>query len=264
MLERIYRKAALSRAFELACEERIRSKVIRCPVYLATGQEYPSATLAVWCEDHGIRPHMFVQHRAHAQYLAFGGDIDDLIHQILYGMEGSNCIQSKAINLYGHDSLLATQVPIATGFAYARREPVICFMGDAACEEDYVLASLGWAETHSLPILYVVEDNNLSILTEKSVRRSWTIHEVARGFGMLSGETSDDPHLMYSCIPPVRQWPALMNVCTTRLRWHAGAGCDGPAFDRHEDARYLYMNNATDLDDLAVAQVEATWQRCVK
>ena len=41
------------------------------------------------------------------------------------------------------------------------------FLGDASAEEDYVLTSLGWASTKKLPILFIVEDNNLSILTEK-------------------------------------------------------------------------------------------------
>ena len=40
-------------------------------------------------------------------------------------------------------------------------------MGDASAEEDYVLGALGWAATKKLPILFIVEDNNLSILTEK-------------------------------------------------------------------------------------------------
>ena len=42
-------------------------------------------------------------------------------------------------------------------------------MGDASAEEDYVLGALGWASTKKLPILFIVEDNNLSILTEKKL-----------------------------------------------------------------------------------------------
>ena len=39
-------------------------------------------------------------------------------------------------------------------------------MGDAS-RKDYVLGALGWASAKKLPILFIVEDNNLSILTEK-------------------------------------------------------------------------------------------------
>ena len=40
----------------------------------------------------------------------------------------------------------------------------------------------------------LVEDNNLSILTEKKVRRSWKIDEVAKGFGIKhSYDIVDEP-----------------------------------------------------------------------
>ena len=47
-------------------------------------------------------------------------------------------------------------------------------------EEDYVLAALGWASFKKLPILFVVEDNNMSIKTEKKIRRHWEMSDVAR------------------------------------------------------------------------------------
>ena len=66
-------------------------------------------------------------------------------------------------------------------------------MGDASAEEDYVLGALGWASTKNLPILFVVEDNNLSILTEKQTRRNWDIHNVSNAFGISSYNISDNP-----------------------------------------------------------------------
>lgn len=233
LIERIYEKAALCRAFEEECERQIRAGRVHCPVYLSTGQEYVAATVAVWCEEYSVTLQIFIQHRAHSVYLAFGGNPADLVRQILHGMEGSNCIQSVNPLIYGHDALLGTQVPIAVGACYGNRQPTVCFLGDAAAEEDYVLAAFGWAATQRLPILFVVEDNNLSILTEKRVRRSWSVAKVARGFGLNAQYEPDDPEHLYDVIPQQRLWPALLNVRTTRLRWHSGAGSDGPAFDRH-------------------------------
>ena len=40
-------------------------------------------------------------------------------------------------------------------------------MGDAAFEEDYVLASISWIAKKKIPILLVVEDNNFAITTSK-------------------------------------------------------------------------------------------------
>ena len=74
------------------------------------------------------------------------------------------------------------------------RKPTIVFVGDSAAEEDYSLSAIGWAVTKKLPILFVIEDNNLSILTEKKVRRSWEMSDVATGFGMKhSYNISDNP-----------------------------------------------------------------------
>lgn len=234
-LNRIYEKAALCRAFEDECARRVDAKDITCSVYLSQGQEYIAATVATWCEDRDIVPQIFVQHRAHSIYLSFGGDIDKLIEQILHGMEGSNCIQSTAPDIYGHDAMLGSQVPIAVGACYGNRRPTLCFLGDAAAEEDYALAAFGWAATQKLPILFIVEDNGLSILTETKVRRSWSIVGIAHGFGLTALPLQDDPRYMYDCIPSPHYWPALINVRTTRQRWHSGTGTDGPAFDRHAE-----------------------------
>ena len=244
VLKRVYERAALCRAFEEECFRRVKAGDVKIPVYLSTGQEYIPATVSVWLEEQGITDRqIFIQHRGHSTYLCFGGDLDALVLELLGdprgcagGMGGSASIQSVPANIYGHDGLMGSQVPIAVGACYANRKPTICFMGDAAAEEDYVLAALGWAATHRLPILFIVEDNNLSILTEKRVRRSWDIIDVARGFGLASGSSSDDPDALYSGIPLIENWPTLINVRTTRLGWHAGAGVDDPnAFDRHRE-----------------------------
>ncbi len=241
-LQRIYERAALCRAFEEEVLRKIESKEITFPVYSSLGQEYIPATVSVWLEDQGITDRqVFIQHRGHSQYICFGGDLDALVLELLgdprgcsNGMGGSASIQSVPANIYGHDGMLGSQIPIAVGVCFANRKPTICFMGDAAAEEDYVLASLGWASTHKLPILFIVEDNNLSILTKKKVRRSWDIALVAQGFGMDAKNVSDDPEELYRILYPIKLWPSLINVHTTRLRWHAGAGVDDPnAFDRH-------------------------------
>ncbi|GIR93520.1 MAG: hypothetical protein CM15mP93_17070 [Thiotrichaceae bacterium] len=65
-----------------------------------------------------------------------------------------------------------------------KKNTSIAIVGDSAAEEDYVLSSIGWAATKNLPILFIVEDNNLSILTKKKVRRSWEMHNVSSAFGV--------------------------------------------------------------------------------
>ena len=152
-------------------------------------------------------------------------------------MGGSASIHSPDINMFGHDGLMGSNVPIGTGACFAKREPTIVFVGDAAAEEDYALSSYGWAATKQLPILYVVEDNNLSILTEKRVRRSWEISPVASAMGLDAATLEDSPARIIEALG--LNWnfktPKLLNIETVRLFWHAGAGVDGEPRDLLKD-----------------------------
>ena len=106
-------------------------------------------------------------------------------------MGGSASIASKEINMFGHDGLMGSNGPIGVGACFATNHPTIVFLGDAAAEEDYVLGGLGWASTKNIPLITVVEDNNLSILTEKKVRRNWEMSDVAKSFKMEGFNLND-------------------------------------------------------------------------
>src|SRR6185437_3438451 len=246
----IYEKAALCRAFEEESFAQIKNGSIKLPTYLSAGQEYTPATLSVILDHLGIKERqIFIQHRGHSTYLSFGGNMDELVLELLgnprgcaYGMGGSASIHSVEANIYGHDGLMGSHGPIAVGMSYANKVPTLCFVGDAAAEEDYFLAAIGWASTKNLPIIFVVEDNNLSILTEKKVRRNWEMDAVARGMRMQAFDISDNPQEILDCLEPwisgktLFSEPILLNIRTNRLFWHAGAGIDSSeTFDRHKE-----------------------------
>lgn len=236
----VFRRMCLIRYFELNVKKAYDSKQIQIPVYLSVGQEAISAALSVVFSEK--KPALFGQHRGHDIYLAFGGDVTKLIDELLGrptgctgGMGGSASIHCPEINMVGHDGLMGTQVPDSVGSALSDKETTITFMGDASAEEGFVLGSLGFAATKKLPILFVVCDNNLSILTKKRVRRSWTMNEHAN-FGMPSIDITDDPWLiMYHAKRLSASLPALINIHTCRELWHAGTGKDGePKWNRFE------------------------------
>ena len=79
------------------------------------------------------------------------------------------------------------------GACFATKKPTIVFLGDAAAEEDYVLGALGWASHKKLPILFIIEDNDFSILTKKNVRRNWNMKDVARSFKLEGHDIKDHP-----------------------------------------------------------------------
>ena len=178
------------------------------------------------------------------------------------GMGGSASIHSKSINMFGHDGLMGSNGPIGVGACYATNKPAIIFLGDAAAEEDYVLAALGWASTKKLPLLVVVEDNNYSILTEKKVRRNWEMEDVAKAFKMKGFTTNDDPGNIYKYSKYFFKEPCLLNINTNRIYWHAGAGKDSDkTFDRYKYEKKLLGSRADKIDNKAKTLIENLWQK---
>ncbi len=164
--------------------------------------------------------------------------------------------------MFGHDGHMGTQVPIGIGACFTSKKPTIIFMGDAAAEEDYVLGALGWASTKKLPILFIVEDNNLSILTEKKIRRNWDMHDVARSFKMKGYNLNDNPKEIFKYKKYFFKEPMLLNINTNRLFWHSGAGIDDPKiFDRFKNEKNKIGKKAKILDKKIKKNIDAIWKK---
>ena len=265
----VFKKASFCRNFEEQVIKNIKEKKIKIPTYVSAGQEFISSTIATICKKIGIKPLIFAQHRCHSTYLSFGGDAIKLIDELLgkesgctKGMGGSASIHSKEINMYGHDGLMGSNVPIGIGACFASKKPTIIFLGDAAAEEDYVLGSLGWASTKNIPLLTIIEDNNLSILTEKKVRRNWEIQDVAKSFKIESFGVDDDPISLINCSKNFFKTPCLLNVNTHRIYWHAGSGKDSEdTFDRYENEKKTLGKEAIEIDKKVKNEVESLWEK---
>ena len=267
----IFKKSAYIRAFEEEVYKNVENKNIKIPVYLSAGQEYIASTFATFFEANEKleRPQIFIQHRGHSTYLAFGGNVEELIYELLGdkrgctgGMGGSASINSREKLIYGHDGLMGSHGPIAVGACFGNMKPTLCFIGDAAAEEDYFLAALGWASTKNLPIWFIVEDNNLSILTEKKVRRNWEVHDVAKSFGLTSFGINDDPKEIWKNLSiGLVSKPCLFNIFTNRIFWHSGAGIDDPDIkDRQKDYIKKYGYNV--IQD-ARNDIKKVWEKCL-
>ena len=264
--------------FELEVKKAYDSGLMYMPIYLGLGQEAIASSLAVVLKKKS--PSIFAQHRAHGTYIAFGGDLKKLIDELLHresgcakGMGGSASIHEPNIKMYGHDGLMGTQVPIGVGYSMSKnyqtekKEYSLIFMGDASAEEDYVLGALGYAAHKKLPILFVCEDNNFSILTEVKVRRNWKMTDLARSFGMESADICDDPWtIMYNAKRLSTSLPAFLNIHTARAGWHAGTGSDGPPeWDRfmlikNEIEKIGLAEEATKIEEQVKKEVREIWE----
>ncbi|MBN1384031.1 MAG: hypothetical protein JW983_04010 [Elusimicrobia bacterium] len=230
----MFRRMCLAKYFDLGLVEAVKGDLTRYLVYLSLGQEATAAAISKAVPEYML----FTQHRCHATYLAFGGDPAKLRDELLGlstgtsgGRAGSNCIQCHGgkITMFGHHGLIGENVPLGVGAAFGSRKPTICFFGDGAAEEDYVFVAMGFAVTHKLPVLFVCEDNDLSILTPTKVRRSWSMTKVANALGMPAMDIADDPWTIFKKIQKLKcNLPAFINIYACRANWHVGVGTDGP------------------------------------
>lgn len=234
-------KASICREFEKKIYKLIERKKISFPVYFSSGQEYVACTIAATLKEKKIKPMLFGQHRGHSIYIGFGGNLKKLALEFsgnkngaTYGMGGSLGIHSENINMFGHDGFMGSNVCIGVGASFISKKPAIIFMGDAAFEEDYVLASVSWIAKKKIPVLLIVEDNNFAITTSKKERRDWSVKNISKAFGIDSFDINDDPRQIYKNLKNYNfKKPRLINIHTNRLFWHAGAGIDNlKTFDR--------------------------------
>ncbi len=264
-LQEIFRRMCLIRYFELQVAEAVKKKIIPWLAYLSVGQEAPSATISTLTKGYSV----FTQHRGHSVYLAYGGNIEQLIDELLgcktgccKGEGGSPCIQDLNIPMYGHHGLIGENIPLATGYALATGNSTVAYFGDAAAEEDYALTSFGFAATHKLPILYICEDNNLSILTPIKDRRNWNVYDVTTAMGLKSAAIIDDPKIIFNTVKElINHLPAFVNIQTCRHLWHVGCGNDGPPkWDRLDEMRNI-VSNAKEIEEQMRMYVEDLWQK---
>lgn len=165
---RWYRSMLTIRLAEEAIAGMVESGEARCPCHLGIGQE----AVAVGVAEH-LRPtdRCFGAHRSHSHYLALGGDLDELMAEVLgkvtgcsRGYGGSMHLRAPHVGLSGTVPIVAATVPIATGAALAakldgRGDIAVSFLGDGATEEGVFHESLNLAASMSLPVLFVVENN---------------------------------------------------------------------------------------------------------
>lgn len=233
----VFRTTCRNRYFEVEAARVYDSGVMKMPVYFSIGQEHISAAIAGVSREFMV----FAQHRGHSYYLSFGGNpralADELLHRetgCARGMGGSASIHDPAIPMYGHSGLMGDQVPIAVGAALGSGRRTLAVVGDASAEEDFVYGAMAYAATKKLPVLFICEDNNLSILTPVAVRRNWSVVDVARSVGIQAADITDDPWLIAHHVQNFSAaLPAFLNIRTCRHRWHAGTGMDGsPEWNR--------------------------------
>lgn len=269
MVKEIFEQTAFNRAFELEVENQIKLGNITVPCYLSLGTEHIPASIF----NHlGLDWSVFPQHRCHSWYLSHGGDPLLLAKELLSHKDGlrGGYVGSASLckdNFYGHSGLLGDNLAIAAGFCDATNKKTLAVLGDGAIEEDYALGSLGYIATKKLPLLLIIEDNNLSILTKKDVRRSWDALEVAKSFGLQGREVYDNDIAFHSIDfkKIAGSLPYVLQIKCQRHGFHVGAGRDSlPNWDSYKYIRNILNQNlrmlGSTIENNAKNKVKEVWE----
>lgn len=228
---KIFKKICEIKFFEEEVKTAHKKKLTTPLVYLSIGQEAVSTGISFQMKN----SYVLAQHRGHGPYLAFNGNPKTLRDELLGkktgccgGKGGSPMIHDFKKKIIGHCGLIGDQVPVAIGLGLVKKKhKIVCFFGDGAAEEDYVLAALSYATKNNSKILFVCDDNDLSVLTPIKDRRKWKLKDVAQSFGMNAVDITDDPWLIDHWTKKLKNsLPALINIRTCRDIWHVGSGKD--------------------------------------
>ncbi len=267
----VYKKMTDAREFEKCIVRAGSGGKFPIKVHMSTGEESIAAGLAVVASDYQY----FTQHRTMDLFIALGGNPEEVRDEMLCfdsgccggRIGGAFQLHNEGIDMYAHSGLIGENISVGVGMALGNGKKTLCLFGDGAAEEDYALSAYGFAVTHKLPVLFICQDNGLSVLSPLEKRRSWDLTSVAKGFGMEAVDITDDPFTLMHWIREFEgKLPALINVRTCRDYWHAGLGVDGPPlWDRYAIVRnqLVELGHGNDLDRIeadAAKRMEEVWK----
>lgn len=232
------------RSTEELIARRYKDQEMRTAVHLGTGQEAPAvAVSASLLEGDAV----FSHHRAHNHFLASGGTVFSLIAELFgsdlgcsRGRGGSVHLTHSNKILFASNAILGESISLAVGSALSfkmkkKKNIGVSFFGDAAWEEGVTYESLNFAAIHSLPVLFLCENNLYSTESPLKVRKLDKTEFTARAesFGVkalkLDGNDLVNLHMVISqLIEEMRSNPAPFFVECETYRWREHVG---PNFD---------------------------------
>ena len=232
-------------------EERIAAEYskgeMRCPVHLSIGQEIVSAAVGMAQERLDT---VVSSHRAHAHYLAKGGDLHKMIAEIFgrvtgccKGRGGSMHLIDLSIGFLGSSAIVANSIPIGVGAGFTHKldksgQIAFTFFGDGATEEGAFYESVNFAVVNEIPVVFLCENNLYSVYTDLMPRQPTPrkIHEMAAAMGIRSFEVNSlDPLL---CLEET-----LQHISWARKN-------QAPIFLEYKTYRWLEHCGPNDDDDL--------------
>ena len=196
-LLKCYELASRIRAVEETIAKEYSNGEMRCPVHLSIGQELVSAVVGL---NQQKQDTAVSSHRAHAHYLAKGGDLYRMIAEIYgkvtgccKGRGGSMHLIDLEVGFLGSSAIVGNSIPIGVGSGLTHKlnksdALSFIFLGDGAIEEGSFYESVNFSVVQELPTVYVCENNLYSVYTGLNQRQPTerNIYEMVNGMGIKS------------------------------------------------------------------------------
>ncbi|MDR3498579.1 MAG: pyruvate dehydrogenase (acetyl-transferring) E1 component subunit alpha [Parvibaculum sp.] len=180
-------------------------------------------------------------YRDHGHMLACGMDPKGVMAELTgrsggysRGKGGSMHMFSVEKAFYGGHGIVGAQVPLGTGLAFANKyrgndNVSLTFFGDGAANQGQVYESFNMAELWTLPVVYVIENNQYAMGTSIA-RASAQTNLSKRGVSFnIPGEQVDgmDVHAVQTAADKAITWcragkgPYILEMMTYRYRGHS-------------------------------------------
>jgi len=227
------------RLTEETIADRYKEQEMRCPVHLSIGQEAVAVGVSQCLEKEDV---IFSTHRCHSHYLAKGGDLNDMIHELYgkrtgcaKGLGGSMHLIDDRVGMLGSSAIVGGSIPLAVGAALTikmQNKPnvAVAFFGDGAAEEGVFYESMNFAALHKLPVIFVCENNFLATSSSLSSRKPLDNVSMHGGPFGVPGEAVDGNDFFavrnsaQKAVDRARKGdgPSLIEARTLRRRKHVG------------------------------------------
>jgi len=187
------------------------------------------------------KDYVLTAYRDHGHALALGIEPRAIMAELFgkatgvsRGKGGSMHLFDPARRMLGGNGIVGAQIPVATGVAFAQAYRgdggvTLCFFGDGAFHQGALHESLNLAKIWSLPIVYVIENNQWGMGTNwKRVSAEEDFSLTAAAYGMKGRscdgmDVGDVRHAMGEAVAAARDGrePSLVEARTYRYKGHS-------------------------------------------
>jgi pyruvate dehydrogenase E1 component alpha subunit len=232
-----YRDMLLIRRFEEKAGQLYGMGLIGGFCHLYIGQEAVVVGLEAAAEEGDKR---ITSYRDHGHMLACGMDPNGVMAELTgreggysKGKGGSMHMFSKEKHFYGGHGIVAAQVPLGAGLAFADQykgngRVTFTYFGDGAANQGQVYETFNMAALWKLPVIFVIENNQYAMGTsQQRSTSSAEIWERGKAFG-IPGEAVDGMDVLavkeagQKAVAHAREnGPYILEIKTYRYRGHS-------------------------------------------